>query len=152
MIITVNTLRTLLFSSLPIIELRGAIPIALSSGMSPPEAFTAAYIGSLIPLPVIFAIYNVLSKWSRDNSFVQKSMEKLSIRALRKSKPVQRYQWVGLIFFVAMPLPGSGIWSGAILSCVLKMPLKKSILAIAIGNLIAGIIVLTISKGIFNLI
>ena len=136
-------LAVFLTSMLPIIELRGALPLAINVfRISWPKAFLIAYIGNLIPAPIILwllgPVVNLLSKIGIFRHFFTWLFE----RTRRKSsKMIEKYEEIGLMAFVAIPLPGTGAWTGALIAFLFGLDFKKSLLIIAIGVLIAGVIV-----------
>jgi uncharacterized membrane protein len=136
-------LAVFLTSMLPIIELRGALPIAINVfHISWPKAFLIAYIGNLIPAPFILwllrPVVRLLSKISIFKRFFTWLFERTRKRS---NKMIERYEEIGLMAFVAIPLPGTGAWTGALVAFLFGLDFKKSLLVIAIGVFIAGVIV-----------
>jgi uncharacterized membrane protein len=136
-------LAVFLTSMLPIIELRGALPLAINVfDISWPKAFLIAYIGNLIPAPVILwllgPVVKLLSKIGIFNRFFTWLFERTRKKS---SKVIEKYEEIGLMAFVAIPLPGTGAWTGALIAFLFGLDFKKSLLIIAIGVLIAGVIV-----------
>ncbi len=138
-----------LTAMMPLAELRGGIPLGIALGMDPLSAFILAVIfNTLVFFPVYFGMKlfyeNVFSKLHVFNKYLSR---------IRKSgKPyVEKYGMIGLAAFVAVPLPMTGAYSGAFLAWLLNMEWKKSFLAVAIGVLVAGIIVLGASLGVIKL-
>ncbi len=141
-------LMTFLVSMVPIIELRGALPIATAHGLDWRIAIPIAIIGNLIPVPFIIMFIKRIFAWIRRkmprlNSFV----DKLENRAKTKSEKVEKGVFWGLFFFVAIPLPGTGAWTGALIAAMLDMRLKRAFPAILLGVITAGIIVAFVSYG-----
>ena len=142
-------LHTLLMSMVPVVELRGAIPYGLAMGLDPWPTYLAAVIGHMIPVPLIMVFIRRLFNWMRQRSaWLGQRVDWLEQRAERKSDLVKRYALAGLIILVAIPLPGTGAWTGALVAAVMSMRLRQSFLAILAGVLIAGVIVLLICGGI----
>lgn len=145
-------LTVLLTAALPIIELRGAIPVGISLGLSPLHATIISFIGSMIPVPFILftirPIFNYLKKTKLFNELVHK----LTDKSLNKSGNIQKYGAWGLLVFVAIPLPGTGVWSGSLIASLLDMRFKWAFPAIFIGNFIAGILIMALSHGAFSII
>ncbi len=141
-------LMTICISMVPVIELRGAIPIATANGLNFWVAIVCAIIGNLIPVPFIIIfirkIFELIRKWSKN---LDKIVTKLEERAHKKSDVVQKYAFWGLMILVAIPLPGTGAWTGALVAAMLDMRLKKAFPAIALGVVIAGIIVSIVTYG-----
>ena len=135
-------LMTLLISMVPIIELRGAIPIAVGAGLPFYIAIPIAVIGNLLPVPLIIMFIKRIFAWIRRQLPKLNSMvDKLEARAQGKSETVQKSAFWGLVIFVAIPLPGTGAWTGALIAAMLDMRLKKAFPAIVAGVLTAGAIV-----------
>ena len=133
---------TVLVSMIPIVELRGAIPFGVATlGLPYGAAFVAAIIGNMIPVPFIVVYIRRIFLWMRRhlprlNSLVDR-MEK---KAHLKGQKVTRYKYLGLMIFVAIPLPGTGAWTGALAAAFLDMPLRKALPSIFAGVLLAGCI------------
>ncbi len=136
-------LAVFLTSMLPIIELRGALPMAINLfHIAWPKAFLISFIGNLVPVPLILwllgPIVSFLSKIKPLNSFFRWLFE----RTRRKgNKVIEKYEEIGLLAFVAIPLPGTGAWTGALIAFLFGLDFKKSFIVITIGVFIAGIIV-----------
>ena len=133
---------TMLVAMIPVIELRGAIPFGVALGLNPWTALVASIIGNIIPLPFIVVYIRRIFQWMRRrlpklNSLVDK-MEK---KAHLKGNKVTRYKYLGLTIFVAIPLPGTGGWTGALVAAFLDMPLRKAVPALVSGVVIAGVVV-----------
>lgn len=142
-------IKILFLSMLPIIELRGAIPVGMAMGMSVIHAFTTCYIGSLIPVPILLFGIRPVFRWLKGTIIYDRIIHKLIHRTLNRSYYVDKYGFWGLMLFVAIPLPGTGIWTGTLASVLLDIRFKTAFPAIAIGNLIAGILIMTLSQGAF---
>lgn len=141
--------RVLLVSMLPIIELRGAIPVAMAMGMSATHAFITCFLGSLIPVPILLLGIRPVFSWLKGTVIYNKIIHKLIHRTLNKSYYVEKYGFWGLLLFVAIPLPGTGVWSGTLAAVLLDIRFKVAFPAILIGNFIAGIFIMTLSQGAF---
>ena len=133
-------------SIIPFIELRGAIPFGiLTLNMPWYEAFLISFISNCIPVPIMILLtrplFNFLKKTKRLAPLVHKIEEKM----MKKSEKVTKYKIIGLFLFVAIPLPGTGAYSGSIIAALLNMRLKKSIPSIIAGIFVAGIIISLIS-------
>ncbi len=138
----VNMLITFLISMVPIIELRGAIPYGVLLGLDWWIATPLAIIGNLLPVPFIIIFIRKIFTWMRKwgpkfDAFITK----LEKRAESKGPTVQKYTFWGLFLFVAIPLPGTGAWTGALIAAMLDMRLKRAFPSIALGVLTAGIVV-----------
>lgn len=145
-------LVTLLLAALPISELRGAIPYAITvGGMSWQEAFIIAVIGNFLPvIPILLLLESVsdyLMRYAPFNRFFTWLFE----RTRRKGRLVERFEAVGLTLFVAVPLPVTGAWTGCVAAFIFKIPLKYAIPAVFAGILIAGTVVTLASLGVIQL-
>ncbi len=145
-------LFTMLVSMIPVIELRGGLPFGVALGLPYYLAFPAAVIGNLIPAPFIIVyirrIFELMRKYLPSlNGLV----DKLEKKAHLKGKRVQKYQYLGLWLFVAVPLPGTGAWTGSLAAAFLGMRLKKAMPAVVLGVLTAGCIMLGLTHVGINL-
>lgn len=141
-------LITFLMAMVPVVELRGAIPYGVVSGLSVPEAFLIAVIGNLLPIPVLVVFTRKVFEWLRTKSdWLDKLVKRLEAKADKNKALVERYEFFGLMLLVAIPLPGTGAWTGALVAAMLDMRLKRAMPAIIVGVLVAGIIVTTLTFG-----
>jgi len=132
---------TFIISMLPIIELRGAIPVAFAMGLNWQTAIICAIIGNILPIPFILLFLNWIFEFMKKHNIFKDLVVKLEERALAKSDKVLKYQFWGLALFVAIPLPGTGGWTGALIASVMKMNKKEAFLSILIGILSAAVVV-----------
>lgn len=139
-------LAVIIASMLPIIELRGAIPIGVTLGLEPIYSAILAILGSTIPVPFIFAFARPLIKLLKQSRIFKDKIEKFLNRTMKKSEKIQKYEFWGLVIFVGIPLPGTGAWTGALLATLLDIRFKRATLAIFLGNVLAGTIVFTITQ------
>lgn len=142
-------LTVVIIAMLPLIELRGSIPVALAFGIPFNKALIISFLGSSIPAVLIIFFIDYIFKIFRKIKVIDKLITKFEIKTLSKKSTIEKYGYWGLMIFVAIPLPGTGVWSGAFLSYLLKMKKIKSIVMVLTGNLIAGIIVGMVSGGLF---
>ena len=141
-------LHTLLMAMVPVVELRGAIPLGLAQGLSPWLTYLAAVIGNMIPVPVIMVFIRRVFNWLREKSpWLRGRVDWLIRRAEKKSRLVRQYALVGLVILVAVPLPGTGAWTGSLVAALLDIRLRHSFPAVLLGVLIAGVVVLGICGG-----
>jgi len=132
---------------MPISELRGAIPLGFSLGISPILIVLISIIANiLIFFPIYFGLKLFYNKYLYKIKFVQTNLKRIR----KKKKYIDNYGFFGLILIVAIPLPFTGVWTGTILAWLLGLDLKKSFISICCGVLIAAIIVTLISFGIIN--
>ena len=148
-----NIIMTLLVSMVPVVELRGAIPLAVVNGMDIIPAFILSVVGNLIPVPFIIIFIRKVFKWMRQKSSkLETIVEKLEAKADRQKEKVLKYEFWGLMILVAIPLPGTGAWTGAMVAAMLDMSLKRAFPAILVGVIVAGIIVSLATVGVGILI
>ena len=143
-------LTVMLTAALPIIELRGAIPVGMSLGMSPIHATVISFIGSMIPVPFILFTIRPIFNYLKKTKLFKKLVHKLTDKSLNKSGNIQKYGAWGLLIFVAIPLPGTGVWSGSLAAALLDMRFKWAFPAILVGNLIAAVIIMGLSNGVVS--
>ena len=144
--ITGKCIFTMLVSMLPVIELRGGIPFGVALGLPYYLAFPAAVAGNLIPAPIIVVyIRRIFMLMRRHLPRLNFLVDRLEKKAHLKGKKVQKFQYLGLWLFVAIPLPGTGAWTGALAAAFLDMRLKKAMPAITMGVLTAGGIMLALT-------
>ena len=135
-------LTTFLVSMVPVIELRGAIPIGVARGLPFWAAVLVSIIGNLVPVPFIIIFIKKIFAFMREKMpKLNGLVTRLENKANSKSETVQKYAFWGLFIFVAIPLPGTGAWTGALIAAMLEMPLKKAFPSIMLGVLSAGAIV-----------
>lgn len=146
-------LLTVLMSMVPVVELRGGLPFGVALGLSPWEALVASVLGNLIPLPFIVVYIRRIFHWMRRHiPKLDGLVTALEKRAHLKGRKVKKYQYLGLLIFVAIPLPGTGGWTGALAAAFLDMPLRKALPSIVGGVWIAGAIVFSITYGVTALL
>lgn len=143
-------LAVVVISMVPLVELRGAVPLGLVAGLDWQVVLPLAYLGNLIPIPFVLFFGEKVLDWVGTlrpfAGFVAHYKAKLD----SKKDQVTRYARIGLFLFVAIPLPGTGAWSGALIATLLKMPKAKALLSITGGVLTAGVIMLVASTGVLG--
>lgn len=143
----------MLTAAMPVIELRGAIPVGISLGLSPMHATIISFIGSMIPVPFILFTIRPIFNYLRKTKAFKKLVNHLTDKSLNNNEHrIQKYGAWALIVIVAIPLPGTGVWSGSLAAALLNIRFKWAFPAIFAGNMIAAVIIVTISKGFFNII
>ena len=141
-------LATVLISMLPVIELRGGLPAGVAMGLPLREAFFAALLGNLLPVPFIILFARRGFAWVRAHiPRLGRWVDRIERKAWSKSDKVVRYQAWGLLLFVAVPLPGTGAWTGALIAALLDLRLKLAVPAITAGVFLAGIIISLLTYG-----
>ena len=153
-------LVVLLISMIPLIELRGAIPVAVGMDLGLPEwlVLIVAIIGNMIPVPIIYFFARKILNWGskckwkpfkKFCNFCLKKGEKAGQELLKKVKG--GVYWA-LFLFVAIPIPGTGAWTGTLAASILNLDFKKTMIAILAGVLTAGLIMLAVSLGLFKVL
>ena len=143
---------TMLVSMIPIVELRGGLPFGVALGLPYHLAFPAAVIGNIIPAPfIVVYIRKIFLLMRRYMPRLNGLVDKLEEKAHLKGQKVQQYQYIGLWLFVAIPLPGTGAWTGSLAAAFLDMRLRRALPAILLGVLTAGCIMLTLTHVGINL-
>jgi len=129
-------------SMVPVIELRGSIPTGIiGMDLNPILVYLLSVIGNMLPVPVILLFVRRVFDWMKKKSERLGSIaRKFEAKAESKKDKVQKYEFLGLLIFVAIPAPGTGAWTGALIAAMLDMRLKRAIPAIFLGVITAGII------------
>ena len=139
---------TILVSLLPVIELRGGIPYGVVAGLGVKTALTCALIGNILPVPFLILFTTKVFAWLRTKSpKLDRLVVKMEQKGMSKKDVIDKYEFWGLVLLVAIPLPGTGAWTGCLVAALLEMDVKKSIPAVILGVLIAGAIVSFITYG-----
>ncbi len=133
---------------MPVVEVRGAIPVGISMGLSPLNAAFISVIGSMIPVPIVFFSVRPVFNYLKGTRLFKNMVNRIIKRSLGKSGNVQKYGAWGLVLFVAVPLPGTGVWTGAIIAALLDIRFKWAFTAILLGDIIAAVAITVLSSGI----
>lgn len=129
-------------ATLPVIELRGAIPVGYWMRLHPARLTVLSVLGNMVPVPFIILYLKKLATFlSQRSGSATRIMDLLFERAQRKAAPVEEFQWLGLMLFVAVPFPGTGAWTGAVIASVLGMPFWSGFSANFVGIVLAGLLV-----------
>lgn len=143
-----------IISMIPLVELRGAIPYSQYVGLPLIPSYIVAIIGNMVPVPIIFLFARRVLEWGADKKYIGKFFTWCLKKGHSGGKKLQAKAGNGLfwalLIFVGIPLPGTGAWTGTLAASILDMDFKKSILAVMLGVLMAGIIMMIISFGIFK--
>lgn len=141
-------LTTFFISMVPVLELRAAIPFGTANGLPLWAAILISIVGNLVPVPFIITFIRKIFAWLRRKSAKLNGLVvRLETRAARKSGVVEKYAFWGLFVLVAVPLPGTGAWTGALVAAMLDMRLKRAFPAILMGVITAGAIVAFLTYG-----
>ena len=144
-----NIIGVFLISILPIVELRGSIPVGYSLGLPWNVKMIASIIGNMLPVPFILLFVVKAFEFMKKHNIMKGLVEKLEKRAMSRSESVANKEFWGLMIFVAIPLPGTGAWTGALIAALLGLNPKKSFLAVLLGVVVAAFLV---TLGVYGII
>ena len=139
----------LFISMLPIIELRGAIPIGAAIGLPWYLNMSVSIVGNMLPVPFILLFSVKAFEFMKKHNIMVKFIEKIENRAKKRSEGLATGEFIGLMLFVAIPFPGTGAWTGALIAVLLQFDRKKSFAYILFGVLIAAALV---TLGVYGII
>ena len=143
---------TVLVSMIPVIELRGGIPFGVGVGLPVWLAYLAAISGNMLPVPFIVVYIRRIFQWMRRHlPRLNHLVTRLEQKAHLKGRMVTKYKYLGLAIFVAIPLPGTVAWTGALAAAFLDMPLRKALPSIFAGVLVAGVAISILTFGVASL-
>ena len=137
-----------IISMIPILELRGGLLAASLLKIPAVKAIPICIAGNIIPIPFILLFIRQIFKWMKKTKTFRGLITKLENRAMGKSDQIKRYEFLGLLLFVGIPLPGTGAWTGALIASLLEVDIKKSSIAILCGLFMASAIMYIVSYGI----
>jgi len=144
-----------LISMVPLIEIRGGIPIALATGVNPVLAYAICIVGNMLPVPIIFFFARKVLEWGKDKKYIGKfftfCLEK-GHKGGQKLLAGKKGAYIALMLFVGIPLPGTGAWTGTLAASILDLDFKKSTAAVMCGVILAGIIMGVLSMFGINLL
>ncbi len=145
----IHLLATFGISMLPLVELRGAIPYGFAFGLPWWQVMGVSVVGNLLPAPLIILFIRKIFAWLKDKGRFGSLIYRLEKKAERGANKVlsHRMMWFGLFLLVAVPLPGTGAWTGALVAAVMDMRLKKAMPAIALGVVVAAFAVSAMTYG-----
>ena len=147
-----DILKTLFTAMLPVLEIRGAIPVGIAAGLDPWLAFAIGVVGNMLPIPILILITRHIINWMKKHGILVRFTEWLERKGEKKAKTIQQYSFWGLFILVAIPLPGTGAWTGALAASLLDMRLKNSVPSIFLGVLIAAGIMTALTFGVINIV
>ena len=136
----------------PVLELRGAIPVGVAAGLPPAVACVTAILGNLLPVPFVMLLFRRVADWLRGTAFFGPKIDWLERRAHLKGRLVRKYRLIGLVVLVGVPLPGTGAWTGALVASVLNIRMRNALPAILLGLVIAAAVTLAVTLGLFHLL
>ena len=137
-------------SMIPILELRGSILAAGFMDTTFLPTYIAAVLGNMLPIPFILIFIEIVFNWMEKVNCLKKIPQKIKEKALSKSEQIEKYGYFGLFLFVAIPLPGTGAWTGSLLAVLLGLKKGKSLLAIFLGVLTAGLVMSLLAFGLIQ--
>ena len=148
-------LLAFLVSMVPLIELRGGVPIALGMGLDYTEALLVCIIGNMLPVPIIYHFARKVLIWGADKKYIGKffrfCLEKGEKGGQKLVKAAGRGGlFIALMLFVGIPLPGTGAWTGTLAASFLNMGIKSTVLAVVLGVIMAGVIMAVATTGVFS--
>ena len=137
-------------SMLPIIELRGAIPLGAGFGLPWWQTYLIAIVGNMLPVPIILLFVKSVLTWMKGCKikFFNRIANKMFEKAEKNREKIEKYAFWGLTLFVAIPLPATGAWTGTLVAALFDMKFWKSFLSALIGVMIAGVVMTLISYGV----
>ena len=154
--IIISYILVFLVSMVPIVELRGAIPIAVGMGLDKVISFVICIIGNMLPVPIIYLFARKVLEWGKDKKFIGKFFTWCLQKGEKAGEKLQSTAGKGLFLalfaFVAIPLPGTGAWTGTLGASFLNLNFKNTVTAVMLGVLTAGLIMMAISFGLFEVI
>lgn len=139
-----------IISLMPILELRGGLIAAALLEMKVIPAFIVSFIGNIIPIPFILWFITPIFDWLKKTKMFSGIVNKIETKAISKKDQIEKFQYIGLLLFVGIPLPGTGAWTGCLIAALLNMNKKKSLIYSILGVLLAGVIMLAVSYGIIG--
>ncbi len=143
-------LTVFVISLCPVLELRGGLIAAKLLDIDFIRAFVVCYIGNMLPIPFILLFIRQIFKWMRKSKHLGKLIDRLEAKADKHRDKIEKYGVWGLLLLVAIPLPGTGGWTGALVAAVMDLRIRKALPVIALGVLIAGAIVGSIMYGLLG--
>ena len=147
-----KVITTFFISMLPIIELRAGLPYGIALGLDYPVAMITAILGNMVPVPFIILYIRYIFRWLQKRSpWWHEKIEALEKKAHLKGRVVRKYSIIGLCILVAIPLPGTGAWTGALVAAMLDIRLKRALPTIFLGVCIAAAIMTAVTFGVINI-
>lgn len=147
-----NEIIVFIISLFPVLELRGGLIAARVLNMDVLRAFLFCYVGNMIPIPFILLFIRKIFDWMRHWKHLGKLILKMENKAEKHRDTIEKYGAWGLLILVAVPLPGTGGWTGALVAAIMNIRIRRALPIIALGVFIAGLIVAGVSFGLFGAI
>lgn len=144
-----QSLWVILMAAMPVVELRGAIPLALTLGFTPGSALLLAVLGNLLPVAPLLLLLQPVRKFLEQNlSLFQRFFAWLDARTYKRSTQVEKYGMLGLVLLTAVPLPTTGAWTASLAAVLFKISFWPALIAISTGVVMAGILVTLLISGV----
>lgn len=147
-----TVIQSAILAMMPVVELRGALPWAIARGLDPWFSYALCVLFNMVPVPFILLFLNKILAWMETTKTFAPVARWLKERAHKKSDTYYKYEMLGLFILVAIPLPGTGAWTGALVASVMGLKMRRAIPTIALGVAAAGIIMLTVSLGVVSVL
>ena len=148
----VTALQCAFLAMMPVVELRAALPWAIARGLDPWFSYVLCVLFNMLPVPFILLFLNKILAWMETTKTFSGVARWLKERAHKKSDTYYKYEMLGLFILVAIPLPGTGAWTGSLVAAVMGLRMKRAIPPIFLGVAAAGIIMLTLSLGVVSVL
>ena len=145
-----TAIQCAILAMMPVVELRAALPWAIASGLNPWFSYVLCVLFNMLPVPFILLFLNKILAWMETTRRFSGIAKWLKDRAHKKSETYYKYEMLGLFLLVAVPLPGTGAWTGALVASVMGLKTRRAIPSIFLGVAAAGIIMLTLSLGVVS--
>ena len=145
-------LITFFTSMVPVIELRGALPAGVAMGLDPWVAFAVSVVGNMVPVPFIILFIRKILDWMKRFEKFRRLVEKIENKAKKHEDRIVKYEALGLFLLVAVPLPGTGAWTGSLVAALFDLRLKSAVPVIFAGVVTAGLVVLFVTYGVVLLV
>ena len=145
-----------MISMVPLIELRGAIPVSQALQLPIIPSYIVCIVGNMIPVPVIYLFARKFLEWGQDKKYIGEICRFFLVKGTAAGEKMQskvgRGLFVALLLFVGIPLPGTGAWTGTLAASLLDMKFRDTVIAVTLGVLLAGLIMMAGSLGLFSAI
>lgn len=150
----IKYLTIFFISMIPLIELRGAIPVSQAMGLPIILSYIICIIGNMIPVPIIYLFARKFLEWGQDKKLIGGICSFFLVKGSKAGKKLEEKAgkglFIALLLFVGIPLPGTGAWTGTLAASLLDMKFKDTVIAVILGVLLAGIIMLLLSLGVLG--
>lgn len=145
-------LKVLIVSAIPFLELRVGIPVGIVGGLKPSVAIALGILGNLVQVPLIMFVLYILRRAAQESAWATRWLGRIDRAAEMHHAKVRRYGWLGIALFIGIPIPGTGLWSGAALANLMRLPLTLTALAMALGVVISGALIGAVATGALSVI